>query len=122
MPRRNTAGYELTGEAQRVVDEYATSRGVSKKTIVERVMRWFASQPPAVKSVVMGHVDEGVEEAYAKALERLAVSVRQSAASGADALMGEDRDPRESRDEAIRRPSNSRSAPGSAATGGGKRR
>jgi len=76
MPRRNTAGYDLSPSAQKVVDEFCLAKGMTKKAVVERVMRWFSQQPPSVKSLVAGLIDEGMESHYAAALEDWAAQLR----------------------------------------------
>jgi hypothetical protein len=76
MPRRNTAGYDLSPSAQKAVDKVCASRGMKKSTLVARVMEWFAAQPDFVQSVPL-HIDGGMQLAYAAALEHLAKMVRE---------------------------------------------
>ena len=93
MPRRNTAGYDLSATAQKVVDEFCDAKGMTKKAVVERVMRWFSQQPPLVKSLVAGLVDDDMETHYAAALEAWAKELRGGA--GFTDLGAIDSDPRE---------------------------
>jgi len=79
MPRRNTAGYDLSSSAQKVVDEFCQQKGMTKKAVVERVMRWFSQQPPGVKSLVAGLIDDGMESHYADVLESWAAQLRGGA-------------------------------------------
>lgn len=72
----NISGYELTKPAQEVVADYARFRGVHKKMIVERVMLFFAKQPPIMKRLMTGDIDEGTEETYAAMLQAMAEGVR----------------------------------------------
>jgi hypothetical protein len=100
MPRRNTAGYDLSAAAQKVVDEFCDAKGMTKKAVVERVMRWFSRQPPFVKSMVAGLVDDEMESHYASALESWAKELR-GGASFTD-LGAIDSDPREAHARKLR--------------------
>jgi hypothetical protein len=73
---------------------------MTKKAVVERVMRWFSVQPPAIKSLVAGLVDVGMEAHFAAALETWAKDLRGGAKL--TALGGIDFDPRESHAKSLR--------------------
>jgi hypothetical protein len=100
MPRRNTAGYDLSAAAQSVVDEFCAQKGMTKKAVVERVMRWFSQQPATIKSLVVGLVDEEMESHYADALESWAADLR-GGAKFTD-LGAVDADPREAHARKLR--------------------
>ncbi len=104
MPRRNTAGYDLSDTARRVVDEFCASKGMNKKTAVERVMAWFARQPAPIKSLVTGLVDEPMNIAYAAALEQWAAELRagRPAEPAFTDLGAHDIDPRDAQSQQLR--------------------
>jgi hypothetical protein len=76
MARQIVGGVELDEEGQRIITEYAKSKGMNKNAVVARVMKWFSEQSPPIKSAIAGLVDEGMELAYAEALEATARELR----------------------------------------------
>lgn len=76
-PKRTvTDGLDVTATAE-LLDEFCKRKGMKKVELVGRIVRWFSLQPQVVQSVVAGIVDEGAEEAYAAALERIAKQLRE---------------------------------------------
>ena len=69
---REQATIDLSAEAENKIKVFADARGATKKAVLSRLCSWFAEQPPLVKTVAMGWVDEGMEAAYAAALRKLA--------------------------------------------------
>lgn len=55
---------------------YCDRRHMIKRDTAGAVLAWFLVQPDAAKAVVLGVVDEGLEEAYAAILDALAKETR----------------------------------------------
>src|SRR6476660_8743281 len=47
-----------------------------KKSVVNRLVRWFCSQIPPIRTAILSEVDEGFEHAYADMFERMATDLR----------------------------------------------
>lgn len=55
---------------------YCDRRHLILRDVAGAVLAWFLTQPGAAQRMIMGDVTEGMETAYADALERLAAGVR----------------------------------------------
>jgi hypothetical protein len=48
----------------------------AQSIIVGKVLNWFLRQPAPVQTAILSNVDEGMERAYAKVLEKLAADLK----------------------------------------------
>ncbi len=69
---REQATIDLSSEAAAKINAFVAKRGGRgmKKEALSRLVNWFAELPDPEKSVTLGWVDEGMEQAYAAFLRR----------------------------------------------------
>ncbi len=79
MTRRQTAGYDLSANAQQIVDAVSERRGMKKTLLVTRVMEWFARQKPSVQTAILDAVDEDMLLVYSEALFAMSRELEQRA-------------------------------------------
>lgn len=70
--RRTNVPIELTDEAKDLVDRECESLGMTRKAMVEKLIRWYVAQGDVVRGSILGTIPESVRVDVARlALERL---------------------------------------------------
>lgn len=72
----------MTPDASRTFDNVVSNRGMLKKTLLGRLIQWFAEAPGVVQDVALRSHSEDMSAAYADALEAMARQVRERIAKG----------------------------------------
>jgi hypothetical protein len=89
--RDGRAGIQVTPESHAAFAKACEKRAVGRSMFdaASRLLEWFCRQPPPVQTAVLSDVDEGMEFAYAIALETLAKEQRDKAPTVAGYQLGQ---------------------------------
>jgi hypothetical protein len=75
-PEERPAPIQISAEANKGIQSFCDR---NERDTISRILLWFLSQPPPVRTVVLGVQDE-MESEYADALEKMASDLRKKLA------------------------------------------